>query len=194
MSTKTKILDSAEALFAKDGISNSSLRGIVKHAGVNVAAVHYHFGSKQELIKAVFERRIKIINQKRLDNLEVLKVEFNSAPIPIKKLLKAFISPAIQFGQKESSKYKNFLACIARAHAETEDVVQVALYSNLKETLEIFMSEIRKSCPDYNDKETLMRFSFVAGAMVHTMLLPLKKIFIEKFFNCLLYTSDAADE
>jgi len=183
MPTKTKILDAAEAIFAEHGISNSSLRSIVAKAGVNVAAVHYHFGSKEALVQAVFARRINVVNENRMQLLSTLKEEFGSDPIPIKKLLRAFISPAIKMGQDVSKSQRNFLSCIARAHAETEEVVQAALYDNLKEILNIFLIEIQKSCPQYSDKERLMRFSFSAGAMVHTMLMPLKTAFVERFFE-----------
>ncbi|MFA0811980.1 TetR/AcrR family transcriptional regulator [Microbulbifer epialgicus] len=54
--TVTRILDAAEALFAERGFTETSLRTITSTAGVNLAAVNYHFGSKKELIQAVFER------------------------------------------------------------------------------------------------------------------------------------------
>ena len=64
--TKDRILDSAEGLFAKRGFASTSLRNVIAEAGVNLAAVHYHFGSKEELIRAVFARRFEPINRERL--------------------------------------------------------------------------------------------------------------------------------
>ena len=49
-STKDRILDASEALFARDGSSGASLRAITQRAKVNLAAVHYHFGSKDYLL------------------------------------------------------------------------------------------------------------------------------------------------
>jgi AcrR family transcriptional regulator len=51
--TKKRILDAAEKLFARQGFHATSMRMLTKEAGVNLAAVNYHFGSKVELIKAV---------------------------------------------------------------------------------------------------------------------------------------------
>ena len=56
--TKDRILDVAETLFADNGFAATSLRDITREAGVNIAAVNYHFGSKDGLLGAVLERRI----------------------------------------------------------------------------------------------------------------------------------------
>src|ERR1017187_314100 len=68
--TKDKILDSAERLFGEQGYSETSLRHIIADAGVNLAAIHYHFGSKEDLLEQLIRRRADPINQVRLDALE----------------------------------------------------------------------------------------------------------------------------
>ena len=65
--TKERILDSAEKLFADAGFDGTSLRGITAGAGVNLAAVHYYFGSKEALVQAVLARRLEPINRRRID-------------------------------------------------------------------------------------------------------------------------------
>ena len=67
--TKDRILDAAESLFARQGFSSTSLRSVIAEAGVNLAAVHYHFGPREELIRAVFARRFDPINRKRIELL-----------------------------------------------------------------------------------------------------------------------------
>ena len=71
--TQKKILDAAEHLFAKEGFHSTSLRMLTREAGVNLAAVNYHFGSKEELIKAVIERRLLPLNRLRIDKLHGVK-------------------------------------------------------------------------------------------------------------------------
>ena len=46
--TKQKILDAAEQLIAEQGYAATSLRQIIAEAGVNLASIHYHFGSKDD--------------------------------------------------------------------------------------------------------------------------------------------------
>jgi len=72
--TKERILDAAERLFAEKGVDATSLRQVTGAAGVNVAAIHYHFGSKEELLRAVIARRFDPVNQERLKQLDRLEV------------------------------------------------------------------------------------------------------------------------
>src|ERR1043165_6606444 len=67
--TKTRILDVAEALFMEHGFEATTLRQITAAAEVNLAAAHYHFGSKEELFEAVLRRRLDPMNQERLSLL-----------------------------------------------------------------------------------------------------------------------------
>ena len=60
--TRTRLLDSAEQLFAERGIDATSLRAITTAAGANLASVNYHFGSKDELFREVVSRRIGPVN------------------------------------------------------------------------------------------------------------------------------------
>ena len=73
--TKLTILDTAERLFADHGFGATSLRNIISEAEVNLAAVHYHFGSKEALIKAVLERRIIPLNLERLRLLDLAEAD-----------------------------------------------------------------------------------------------------------------------
>ena len=68
--TREALLDAAESLFAEHGVQAASLRAITQQAGANLAAVHYHFGSKEGLVRAVFSRRIGPLNEERLRRLE----------------------------------------------------------------------------------------------------------------------------
>jgi len=70
--TKTRILNAAEKLFGMNGFDATSLRDITAEAQVNLAAVNYHFQSKDSLIDALIERRILPINQRRFEMLDGL--------------------------------------------------------------------------------------------------------------------------
>src|SRR5947208_6015283 len=93
--TKIRILDAAEELFAEKGME-LSLRTITSKAGVNLAAVNYHFQSKETLIDAMIERRIGPINRNRLEMLDALEREFPDGPLPLEGILRAFLAPLIQ--------------------------------------------------------------------------------------------------
>src|SRR3546814_18666628 len=79
-STREAILDTAETLFAQQGHDGTSMRQITSEAGVNLAAVNYHFGSKEALVQAVLKRRLAILNQERLRLLDELETQAAGEP------------------------------------------------------------------------------------------------------------------
>src|SRR5579859_4078456 len=96
MTTKDRILDAAERLFAHKGIEATSLRTITAEAGVNLAAVNYHFQSKEALMHAVIARRLDPINQRRLAMLDAYEAEAAGAPVPLNQLLEAMLRPIFE--------------------------------------------------------------------------------------------------
>src|SRR5215470_13225201 len=90
LDTKSKILDAAEKLFGIKGFEATSLRDITAEAQVNLAAVNYHFQSKDSLIDAVIARRIEPVNRRRLEMLEA------AGPKPtVEQILTAFLTPVL---------------------------------------------------------------------------------------------------
>src|SRR5437588_11292962 len=85
--TKTRIHAAAERLFVEHGFEATSLRQLTPAAGVNLAAVNYHFGSKEELFQAVLTRRLDPMNQERIERLEKLEREAGERPASCEKVL-----------------------------------------------------------------------------------------------------------
>src|ERR1700675_3405038 len=89
--TKTKILNAAEKLFALNGFDATSLRDITAEAQVNLAAVNYHFQSKDSLIDAVILRRIEPVNRRRVEMLDT------AGPSPsVEQIVEAFLAPLLE--------------------------------------------------------------------------------------------------
>jgi len=99
--TKTRILDAAERLFVEHGFEATSLRQLTTAAGVNLAAVNYHFGSKEELFQAVLTRRLDPMNQERIERLEKLEREASGKPLSCEKILFAMLIPALRLARDE---------------------------------------------------------------------------------------------
>jgi AcrR family transcriptional regulator len=98
--TQERILDAAEVLFARQGVSATSLRSITTRAGVNAAAIHYHFGSKQALVSTILTRRIAPLSQERLKRLEQLEIRYCDEAIPAQLLVEAFVVPFATAGNE----------------------------------------------------------------------------------------------
>src|ERR1700704_4644337 len=97
--TKGRILDAAESLFIEHGFEATSLRSITAAAGVNLAAVNYHFGSKEELFQAVLTQRLDPMNQERLDLLTALERAAAPRPVPCEQILSAMFVPALKLAR-----------------------------------------------------------------------------------------------
>jgi AcrR family transcriptional regulator len=98
-STRERILEAAQRLFAERGFDGASLRAITRLAGVNLAAVHYHLGSKEALLAAVLARHAGPINRERLARLAALEAA-RRAPT-VEEILTAYLAPALERGERD---------------------------------------------------------------------------------------------
>src|SRR5881296_2786911 len=99
--TRERIMDAAERLFANHGFEGASIRSIVDAANVNLAAIHYHFRSKEALLEAVLTRRISLVNEARLQRLEEAEAAAAPRAPSVESILRAFIVPTVEFAQRE---------------------------------------------------------------------------------------------
>jgi AcrR family transcriptional regulator len=115
---KTRILDAAERLFMENGYAATSVRMITGAAGVPVALVSYHFGSKQGLMEAVYERTLGSRGGSRVSYLDRLEADAGGQPIPVDVLVDAFLSSALRLTRKDSVPGEVFKQLIGRAFYE----------------------------------------------------------------------------
>src|SRR6185295_6139770 len=97
--TRERILDTAERLFAERGYSATSLRSIIAAAKVNLAAVHYHFRTKEALLDEVLKRRLEPVNRERLAMLDACEQAVGNAPPPLEGVLTALIEPPLRLAR-----------------------------------------------------------------------------------------------
>lgn len=167
--TKDRLLDTAEQLFAQTGIEATSLRTITAEAGANLAAIHYHFGSKETLIQEVFARRVEPVNQERLRQLDELEAAaYPNAP-SLKKIIEAFIYPVLLMNKVSEGDCRPFMRLLGRVYSESENI-QKLLFSQFKETATRFLAAIQKALPHLPKIEASWRFKFMVGAMAMTVV------------------------
>jgi AcrR family transcriptional regulator len=164
-STKERILGAAETLFARHGFAGASLRQVTAAAHVNLAAVNYHFGSKDNLIEEVFRRRLDELNERRLD---ALATALASGTPKLEDVLGAFIRPALALSIDPSGGHA-FMRVLARAYAEHDERLRKFLSDNYGHVLREFAAAIQRLLP-HLDRETLYwRLDFITGALTHSM-------------------------
>lgn len=158
-----RILGAAECLFAEQGISGTSLRALTRTAEVNLAAVHYYFGSKEQLLDAVIERRARPVNHERLRALEALVDAAGGAEPEIDEILRAFITPAVDalpVAQVESQRLARLLA---RIEAQPPEVVEALSRKHFGTVAARFVEACQRSLPELPRPLVADRFRFAAG-------------------------------
>ena len=171
MARKTKdiILDAAEALFAEQGFSPTSLRNITANAGVNLAAVNYHFGSKDALIAAVFERRIIPMNQRRLARLDALTRRCGAEDIPLEELIEAFMGPPLELARDTDKGGAIFLKLLGRMYTEPSLHIQDAIRVMYGPVIERFKDAFARVLPQLPADELYWRMHFMVGLLAYMM-------------------------
>ena len=165
---KTRILDAAELLFAKYGIANVSVRDITAEAGVNIAAVNYYFGSKDELIKAVFIRRLEPIDKDRLELLDKTEQESGSTPPKVEAILTALILPIVERGYSGKGD-GTFFQLMGRCFTESNDAIEPLLREHAAPTIRRFDQVFMQALPGITKEELFWQMTFVMGALHHAL-------------------------
>jgi len=164
-STKDRILGAAEELFAQFGFAGTSLRQVTSRADVNIAAVNYHFGSKDNLVNEVFRRRMDEMSAQRLAQLKTAMAEHPGALEPV---LAAFVEPALALAQDRHGGAA-FIRVIARAYAEKNDGLRKFLSDQYGYVLREFAKAIAACVPGLSKEELYWRLDFLSGALTYAM-------------------------
>ncbi|WP_407354605.1 TetR/AcrR family transcriptional regulator [Luteimonas sp. R10] len=164
-STKERILGAAEELFAQQGFSGTSLRQVTTRADVNIAAVNYHFGSKENLVNEVFRRRMDDMSTQRLSMLRKAQDE---RPDELEPVLAAFVEPALALARDRNGGGA-FIRVIARAYAEKNDGLRAFLSERYGHVQRDFARALAACLPDLSKEELYWRLDFLAGALTYAM-------------------------
>jgi AcrR family transcriptional regulator len=167
--TKTRILDAAELLFMEHGFEATSLRSLTSAASVNLAAVNYHFGSKEELFQAVLTRRLDPMNQERIELLDRIEREGLGRVLSCEKILFAMLIPALRLARDEERGGKNFLRLLGRAYADPAPFIRHFLSEQYAEMIGRYKEAFQKALPHLSRQELTWRLHFVMGALSYTL-------------------------
>lgn len=185
MDTKQEILNAAEALFARVGYHASSMRAITESAGVNLALVNYHFGSKEALLEAVIARRLSLVNGLRVKRLKEIRNRSKEKDMrpDIEEVLRAYIEPVSGSDEKDKG-WADFTNLIGRAFTGPDETVQEILLRHMKPVNQLMLDLLGAALPGLSKEEVFWRYQFVVGALGRAIRMnsfpgydPLKKNF-----------------
>ena len=166
--TRQKILDAAEKLFARQGFESTSLRSIIASAGVNLAAIHYHFRGKEGLIQAVIERRFARVNDERLRLLAEYENRAEGRTPLVEEILDAFLAPMLRLGLLHSGQGRLLMQLAGRLLQASDGMLEKAAGSEFERVAVRFLAAFQKAVP-LTKQEIAWRMNFTIGAAARAL-------------------------
>jgi AcrR family transcriptional regulator len=167
--TRTRILDAAEELFMQHGFEGTSMRLLTAKAEVNLAAVNYHFGSKDALIEALFRRRLDPMNAARLAALEKLESDSAGRPLAAEGIIRAFVGESLRMIEDSRSGGRNFIRLLGRTYTEPAKSIRALIGQMYAPTIERYKAALERALPQMPRDELVWRMHFMFGTLSYTL-------------------------
>jgi len=174
--TRTRILDAAEELFMQHGFEGTSMRLLTAKAGANLAAVNYHFGSKDALIEAVFRRRLDPMNTARIAALDQLEKEAggrgsNEAARGLgpEAIIRAFVGASLRMIEDSKNGGRNFIRLLGRTYTDPQKHIRSLIGQLYAPAMERFKAAFERALPQMPRDELVWRIHFMFGTLAYTL-------------------------
>jgi AcrR family transcriptional regulator len=148
------------------GFGGTSMRLLTSKAGVNLAAVNYHFGSKDALIEAVFRRRLDPMNTARIAALEAL--EAKGTP-DADAIIRAFVGPSLRMIEDAKSGGRNFIRLLGRTYTEPAKGIRLLIGQMYAPTMQRYKAALERALPQMPRDELVWRMHFMFGTLAYTL-------------------------
>jgi AcrR family transcriptional regulator len=165
--TRTRILDAAEELFMQHGFEGTSMRQLTARADANLAAVNYHFGSKDALIEAVFRRRLDPMNAARIAALDALEKE--NRPASPETIIRAFVGPSLRMIEDAKGGGRNFIRLLGRTYTDPAKDIRALIGQMYAPAMERYKRALQRALPQMPADELVWRMHFMFGTLAYTL-------------------------
>ncbi len=169
--TRQQILNVAERLFADHGLQGVSIRDITREANVNLGAINYYFGTKQQLIAAVFERRLAPIGEERLASLDAVENAAGAGAPTLEAVLEAFIRPAVRQALDEPHGTAQFRKLMGRCFHEPNAELDVVLHKHFDPVRQRFDAALSRAMPGLSREDVFWRMHLTLGVLHHSLMM-----------------------
>lgn len=161
--TTTRILDVAEALFARDGLHGVTLKAVAKAAGVDTALLHYYFDDKNRLFSTVFGRRAEVVNRLRLDSLDRYEAEHGDA-MTIGGAIDAFLRPLFVLFENGDEAWLNYAALVAQVN-NTPAWGGDTMHQHFDPVIRRFIDVLKRIAPDTPERRIYWFYHLLSGSL-----------------------------
>ncbi len=167
--TRTRILDAAEELFMQHGFEGASMRMLTAKANANLAAVNYHFGSKDALIEAVFRRRLDPMNAARIAELERLEKDAGGRALSPAQIISAFVGASLRMIEDAKNGGRNFIRLLGRTYTDPQKPIRALIGQLYAPAMERFKAAFERALPQMPRDELIWRMHFMFGTLAYTL-------------------------
>jgi AcrR family transcriptional regulator len=143
------------------------MRLLTSKAGVNLAAVNYHFGSKDALIEAVFRRRLDPMNTARIAALEEL--ESSGRLVDADAVIRAFVGPSLRMMEDAKGGSRNFIRLLGRTYTEPAKGIRQLIGQMYAPTMQRYKAALERALPQMPREELVWRMHFMFGTLAYTL-------------------------
>jgi AcrR family transcriptional regulator len=162
--TRDRILDEAEKLFAVHGFDGVSVRDITKASGVDVALANYHFGSKDKMFDAVFQRRAEAMNARRIVLLDDVLQRHDPDPPPLEDVIGAFTWPVAEVMIEGGQGGRAYGRLVAQVN-NSPKFASVAMTRHFDPVVRRFMEILRRTLPECREDDLFWSYHYLSGAL-----------------------------
>lgn len=162
--TRERILDAAERLFMAHGYEGTSMRQITGEAAVNLAAVNYHFGSKESLMQEVFRRRLDWLNDERMRVLNEMEHAAGDKPLKPSQIVDGFFGTLLRMATDDQRGGMTFLRLLGRTLTDPSEFIRTFLAHEYANVMDSYKEALFRALPDVPKTEIVWRFHFMLGA------------------------------
>lgn len=167
---KERILDAAEQLFSEHGFAGTSMRMITKQAGVPLASVNYHFGSKHALMEAVYERVLGPVSRKGpADYLEKQEQAAAGLPLTTRQIVETYIGSALRLAQQENISGAVFKHLIGRAFFAPGEQAEKFLPPSYAASIDRYKQALMRALPHLPEEEVVWRMYYFVGIVTYVL-------------------------
>lgn len=156
--TRSRILDEAESLFAEKGVAGVSLRAINTAAGVSPGILHYHYGNRETLVEAIISRRMEALMRARQALIEPLVTA--QRPCSGQAIASALVQPLADFARQQPQQAKPYIRLIARLYSERSPLLEHASRRFTSYGIQHLPQLLQQICPQLSDASAELRIGF----------------------------------
>jgi AcrR family transcriptional regulator len=170
--TKFRILETATRLFAEHGLDAVPLRDIATDAEVNGAAINYHFGTKDLLIREVYRRLFVELNKLRVKALDDCEVAAQGKKLEVSQIIRALTEPMVRFSTSKENGGIYLVRLMFHAYGVRRNFIDESIAEQVDHIALRFIGALEKAAPHINREELFWRFDFAIGACQHILIDP----------------------